>query len=131
MGVPGRSNVHIHHQPPTIERVNEAIVNKRTIVFLKPDEVLQSLGKHQSEQQGLLNEERKSNGCHIEEEEPPTVGIKDGAVRIEMQERKRKSVQERKRKVVTVEKEQVESHKVHNEVKGGKSHAPLTIRRAH
>merc|ERR1711879_844865 len=87
MGVPGRSNVHIHHQPPSIERVNEAIVNKRTIVFLKPDDVLNSLGKHQSEQQGLLNEERiKSNGCHIEEEEPPTVGIKSNGVEIEMQE---------------------------------------------
>lgn len=117
--VPGRSNVHIHHQPPTIERVNEAIVNKRTIVFLKPDEVLQSLGKHQSEQQGLLNEERKSNGCHIEEEEPPTKGIHDGNVEIEMQEpRKEEDINQN-------------ASSMSRRSNSSKPNAPLTIRRAH
>merc|ERR1711879_322882 len=106
--------------------VNEAIVNKRTIVFLKPDDVLNSLEKHQSEQQGLLNEERiKSNGCHIEEEEPPTVGIKSNGVEIEMQETDKKNGY----------------HKEENEKEDGtpssttktepKGHGSLTIRRKH
>ena len=45
---PVRSNIHIHHKPPNIEKVNEAFVNKRTIVYLKPDDIQDQMDKVKS-----------------------------------------------------------------------------------
>ncbi len=71
---PIRSNIHIHHKPPNIEKVNEAFINKRTIVYLKPDDVQQTLDNkvqqsveslNDDEHQGLLNGNRsRENSDH-------------------------------------------------------------------
>jgi len=63
---PVRSNLHLRHKPPNIERVNEAIINKRTVIYLKPDDIQHTLDKLQSsaEQQRLI-----ANGTLIEEED--------------------------------------------------------------
>ena len=68
---PIRSNIHIHHKPPNIEKVNEAFINKRTIVYLKPDDVEHTLHEQQRLLNGNTNDNTQNNGkCEqIEEEE--------------------------------------------------------------
>lgn len=53
---PTRTNIHIHHKPPNIEKANEAYVNKRTIVYMDPDEIQQVIDKSKS---------MKTNGKYI------------------------------------------------------------------
>jgi len=70
---PARSNIHIRHTPPNIEKVNEAIINKRTIVYLKPDDVQSTLQKiqHSPEEQQTLLQNGDSNRMQYEPDEHP------------------------------------------------------------
>merc|ERR1711994_209774 len=68
-----------HHKPPDIARSNEAIINKRTVVYLAPEEVKRAkehrrrVLARESEQQGLMSGmDVEECGDVIVEEEMPT-----------------------------------------------------------